>query len=375
MNNREWQQKALSLTAADRFKPLLRALLGVTLAASTAAFAQGFKPPENVNPGQSATPTLDSSYEHEAWLVYTYEIERDGSVQNMKIHTSNGVPEVENKIQGHVKAMRFSPGTRDGSPVKVAVGPIVYTWILDIPREMSEGFSATYQEAWDYFKQEDYDRAFEAAATLKTLPGRNAYEETKFQILGASLASRWEDDTAELGHLRRIVEFQSLADRNRFTNPYVEDGQYLMILERIHSLLLGKMMLADGEVTLNKMMVRDSNSEVTARARAAHQDAEGRFRANPDVAIGGELTPIYRDGQGMWETRLTRKDFSMSGVKGRIESVHLACQSGGDKRLRYPSSSAWTTPAGWRDCKVEVAGRSGTRFTVHQVASNSPSLP
>jgi TonB-like protein len=374
MNNREWQCSTLPFTASAWLKPLLRGLLGVTLVASTAAVAQGFRPPENVNPGQSATPTLDSSYEQEAWLVYTYEIEKDGSVQNMKIHTSNGVPEVENKILGHVNAMRFTPASRDGKPVKVAVGPIVYTWILDTPREMSEGFSATYQEAWDYFKQEDYDRAFEAAVTLKTLPGRNAYEEVKFQILGASLASRWDDDTAELGHLQRIVEFQSLADRNRFTNPYVEDGQYLMILERIHSLQLGKMMLADGELTLNKMMARDGNSEVTARARAAHQDAEGRFRANPDVTIDGELTPIYREGQGMWETGLTRKDFSLTDVKGRIESVHLACQGGGDKRLRYPSSSTWTIPAGWRDCKIEVAGRSGTRFTVHQMIPKSPSL-
>lgn len=361
--------RGTSLGSRKVFRQVLgRVLALMALLAGGNAVAAGFVPPQNVNAGQSSTPTLDSSFEREAWLVYSYDVNTEGNVVNAKIHSSNGVTEVENKILGHVNSMRFHPATRDGNPVLVSVGPIVYTWILDRPRAMTESFDHAYQEAWAHFKQEDYDKAFDYAAQLKNLPGRNAFEEIKFQILAASLANRWEDSSQELAHLQRIVEFQSLADRNRFTNSYVEEAQYLLILERIHTLQLELMMLADGEVTLNKMMVRDGEAEPTNRAKIAHQQAEGRFKANPDVSISGELTPKYRGGEGLWETRLTRDRFSLSNVKGSIESVYLACQSGGDMRLRFPARDPWVKPSGWSGCKIEVEGRSGTRFILHQLA-------
>ena len=100
----------------------------------------------------------------------------------------------------------------------------------------------------------------------------------------------------------------------------------------------------------------------------AYQDAEAKFRAMPDVSIAGELTPLYRDGQGIWETRLSRDKFSLSNVKGAVDTVYLACQGGGDKRLRYPSRDPWVIPAGWNNCKLEVAGKPGTRFRAHQIA-------
>jgi hypothetical protein len=342
--------------------------LGFTLLASAAVQSAGFVPPQNLNPGQSSQPSLDPSYEQEAWLVYTYDIDTSGDVINMKIHSSNGITAVEDKFYNHVNSMKFRPGTRDGNPVKVSAGPFVYTWILDKTRTMTPEFSEIYQQAWDMFKQENYDGASELAASLQNMPGRNAYEETKFQILAASLNSRWGEELAELANLKRIVEFQSLADRNRFGNPYVEGDQYLLILERIQTVQLGMMMLADGEATLNKMIMRDGDSEVTQRAKLAYQDAEGKFRAMPDVSIAGELTPLYRDGQGVWETRLSRDKFSLSNVKGAIDTVYLACQVGGDKRLRYPARDPWVTPAGWNNCKLEVAGKPGTRFRAHQIA-------
>ena len=368
MYNRVFSFRSQPLPGHIVVKRILLRLGAIVLLAGSVAYGAGFVPPENLNPGQSAQPTLDSSYDQEAWLVYTYDIDTDGRVANTKIHVSNGVTAVEDKIVNHVNAMRFRPATRNDKPVKVFVGPIVYTWILDVPRQMSPQFEEIYDRAWAFFNDNKYDEAFELALQLKNIEGRNAYEEIKFQILGASLASRWGDDSSELEHLNRIVEFQSLADRNRFKEPYVPTGQYLLMLERIGNLLLGKNRLADAEATLNKMLISDPAAKATNRLQGAYQDAEQQFRSQPDIEIWGVLTPIYRGGQGIWESRLFRNRFSIGNVKGNIESIYLACQGGRDMRLRHPSKKPWTTPAGWSSCKLEVAGRSGTRFVVHQLA-------
>ncbi|GHD31669.1 energy transducer TonB [Halioglobus pacificus] len=325
-----------------------------------------FVPPEPI--GAGADPSLPSGYETEAWLVYTYEIDTTGAVVNPEIHSSNGVLQAEQSILNQVSAQQFRPAMRNGNPVKVFVGPVFYTWIVDKPRELSPDFDAMYQQAWERFNAEDYDGAFDLAAQLKAIPGRSGYEEVKWQILAASISSRWDDTAAELSHLERAVELQTLADGNRFKNPYIERNQYLLMLERIHSLQLERSMLADAAATLDKMIAIGAGSEVTTRAKEQHLASDRQFRSMPDVAIAGELTPIYRGGPGAWETRLSRGVLRLDGVRGKVDGVMLSCAQG-DQSLRFPATEPWRVPVGWNQCKVEVSGRSGTRFQLHQLAS------
>ncbi|MEP0202600.1 MAG: hypothetical protein ABJ084_00630 [Halioglobus sp.] len=339
----------------------------VVMMVSPLGFAQGgFKPPVNLNTNQSTTPSLNDSYTEEAWLVYTYDIGTDGVVANLKIHSSNGVAAVESAITGQVTSLRYSPAMRGDTPVKVTVGPIFYTWILDKPRVMSDAFASQYQEAWDNFGQNDYNAAFDIAAKLRGLPGRNAFEEVKFQTLAASISSRWDDSAAELQHLSRALEFQGLADRNNFDNPYIENGQLLLMMERVHALQLQKMMMGDAGVTLRKIQLLGPGSDVSNRAGAAHDAAMLSFRANPDVTIDGELTPIYRNGPGAWETRLSRNLFSLTNARGKVDSVLLDCLQG-NRNLSYPSLEPWKIPPGWSECKLEVSGKAGARFVIHQL--------
>jgi TonB family protein len=351
--------------------PLLR--LGVVMLASGILYFSGmgaalavFTPPKNLDPAAS-TITLDSSFQSDAWLVYTYSIGPDGKVVDATIQSSNGVREVEEEVLRQVNAMRFSPAKRDDVPVQVSADPVIFTWILDTPRAMTPLFEEMYLDAWTKFRDGDYDGAFDLAVQLKSFPGRNSFEEVKFQILAASLFNRWEDSAAELQHLSRIVELQSLADANNFQNPYVEGEQYLQILSRIQALQLERMMLADAGDTLVKIHARGAGSQIVLDAATQYAQAEKAFKARPDVTVAGELLPIYRGGPGGWKTGLSRVDFSISDVKGRIGAVFLTCKQG-EIQLRYPSNQNWRVPAGWGGCKIDVSGKAGSRFILHQYA-------
>lgn len=349
---------------ASRVRRWFACLMLATVCAGN-AWAQ-FVPPQNLDPA-SATIRLDSSFQSDAWLVYTYDIDETGNVVNAQIQSSNGVLEVEQAILRQVNAMRFSPARRGGNPVKVSADPVVYTWILDLPREMTPRFAQLYQQAWDLYAEENYDAAFDIAVELKNFPGRNALEEVKFQILAASLASRWDDEAAELQHLTRVVEFQSLALNNNFKNTYVSTQQYLQILKRILTLQLNGRMLADAGNTLDLMQNLGRGSPVVDEAAALYSQAEQQLAAMDDVAINGELVPLYRDGPGSWKAGLSRSEFSVSDVRGRVGAVFLVCANG-ERSLRYPSSDPWRIPTGWSDCKVDVSGKAGTRLVLHQHA-------
>lgn len=331
---------------------------------SPSLLAADFTPAQNLDP-TSASIRLDSNYRDDAWLVYTYDIDVNGLVANALVRSSNGVTAVENAVLGKLSMMRFKPATRDGKPVQVAADPVTFTWILDLPREMSPPFKESYQAAWTHFSQGDYSAASGQATKLKDMPGRNAFEEVKYQVLAASLATRRMDEAAELRHLKRAVALQNLALDNKFKNRYIEPDQYLLILERIQALQLQRSMLADAADTLDQIREQGGDTEVATRASAAYREAEARINTQADVAINGELEPIYPDGPGAWKAGLSRKKFSLSDVTGKIYVVFLVCGPR-EIQLSYPSEEPWTIPYGMDDCKIDVAGSSGARFVLHQ---------
>ncbi|MEH6586401.1 MAG: energy transducer TonB [Halioglobus sp.] len=342
------------------------------LASISSALAQ-FAPPQNLDPA-SATISLGSSFQSDAWLVYTYDIDETGTVANATIQSSNGVPEVEQSVLQQINAMRFRPAQRSGKPVKVSADPVVYTWILDKPRDLSPRFAEMYQQAWDLYAAENYDGAFDIAIELKSFPGRNAKEEVKFQVLAASIASRWNDEAAEMQHLSRVVEFQSLALNNNFQNTYLPTQQYLQILKRMQTLQLNNHMLADAGFTLDRMQALGRGTQVVNEAAAQFSQSEQELQNLPDVTITGELVPLYRVGPGSWKAGLSRSEFSISDVHGRVGAVFLVCAEG-ERSLRYPAREHWKVPTGWSQCKVDISGKAGTRLVLHQHAPGQPSGP
>ncbi|MFV8816443.1 energy transducer TonB [Haliea sp. E17] len=357
----------MSVSRRALTRVLLRNFTALALAVLPVAAVQAqFVPPRNLDPAGAAI-RLDSSFQNDAWLVYAYDIDETGKVVNPQIYSSNGVLEVEQAILRQLSAMQFQPATRNGKPVKVPAEPVVYTWILDLPRKMSPAFEDAYRKAWDLYSQENYDAAFDQAVELKNFPGRNALEEVKFQILAASLASRWKDDAAEMQHLSRVVELQSLAMDNNFKNTYVTQDQFLKILSRILDLQLQRMMLADAGDTLDRMQSLGRGTQVVDEAAARYRAAEADFRSRPEVVVSGELVPLYQGGSGSWKSGLTWSDFSISDVRGKVGGVYLVC-GGREQGLHYPTKTRWTVPVGWNDCAVELVGKAGTRLKLHQFA-------
>lgn len=337
------------------------------LAAFTSPAHSAFTPARNLDPS-NASIRLDSSFQSDAWLVYTYAIDTAGRVVDTTIQSSNGVLEVEQEVLRQVNAMRFSPAQRDGNPVQMPAGPVTFTWILDKPRELSPRFLDIYQKAWAHYAEGDYDTASGLALQLRDYPGRNALEEVKARILAASLANRKQDQAAELRQLGRVVNFQELALNNNFKNLYVPADQYLKILNRILVLQLDRRMLADAGQTLESIQALGPGSDIAREAADSYGRTELALQAVEDVAVDGELVSSYRGGPGNWKLGLSRQHFALGDISGRVDAVFLVCANA-EQQLRYPTTKPWSIPAGWGECLVEITGEAGTRVVLHQYAS------
>lgn len=340
-------------------------LIAVLLLGLAAPAWSTFVPPRNLDPA-NASIQMNKNFQQDAWLVYTYDIDHTGTVINAKIQSSNGVPAVEQAVLAQVNAMRFEPASRNGKPVKVSADPVIYTWILDKPRIMSAAFAEKYRAAWNLYAEENYDAAFDIAVELKNYPGRNALEEVKFQILAASLFSRWKDEAAELQHLSRVREFQNLAISNNFKNTYMPTDQYLQVLNRVVTLQLNAGMLADAGRTLDQMQSLGRGTDTVNDAAQRYSKSIASLQNVADITVRGELLPLFRDGPGSLKIGLSRQRFSISDVRGRIGGVFLVCGSS-EMPLRHPAQEPWSIPAGWNNCEIDITGRAGTSLVLHQL--------
>ncbi|MFT6958801.1 MAG: hypothetical protein ACJAYC_003823 [Halieaceae bacterium] len=339
-------------------------LASVLLLSSALSFGQ-YQPPQNMNPEIPRYPDFDTTQSGEVWLVYTYEIDVEGLVKKLEIHSSNEVVMVNEAIKAHISRMRYQPAMRNGQPVLTYVGPVFFTLILDEERRLSPIFQRYYDVAKQQISTGDYEGAFENAVAMRGMARRNAYEEVKVQLLAAQMAAHWEDDAAELQHLKRAVEFQTLADSKKFTHGYLEATEYLVTLGRIHEVQLSNQMMADAGRILDSMMELDAESMITTGVRFRHEEFQMEVDGSKPLETKAELTPIYRGGPGSWEGWLARPEFGLDKVRGKIESLFLICDSG-ERRLDYPYQIKWTIPAGMQACKVEITGDSGTRLVFKQ---------
>ena len=336
----------------------------LALGAAPMAALADYVPPRNLSP-DNGVMSLGSDIQDDAWLVYAYDVDLKGRVANPRVISSNGVPTVEQAVLAKVSAMQFEPARRDGRAVGASADPVIFTWILDLPRELSPAYREQWQRAWALFREGNYDDAAREAEQLGNMPGRNALEEVKYRILAASLDSRKGDWQGELQHLQRASAFQTLARTNQFKNRYIEPDQYLLILERIQALQLEHMMLADAGETLALIRELGPDSQVASRAASAYADAEGRFNALPEVTTPGGLVAMYPGGPGVWKTGLSRETFSISDVQGKVSAVYLVCD-GRESRLDYPVQAPWRAPGNPDGCEIDIVGTTGTSLVLHQ---------
>ncbi|MFV0478852.1 MAG: energy transducer TonB [Parahaliea sp.] len=338
----------------------LAAILLLTTALPVSA---EFTPAERIS---LQAPSLDGDFDDEAWLVYSYQVDSQGKVKDAVIHASNGIAMVDQDMLTQIRALQYHPATRDGKSVEVSMGPVVYTWILDIPRKMSDTFDTRYQEAWSLFQDGQYAAAADIAAELGNRPGRNAYEEVKYHILAASIANRQNDPSIELRHLMRIGSLQELADRNNFQHAYVEPAHYALMLARVQAIQLDNNQLADAEETVSKLLRYGVSDELRQKVQSAQQKAGTRWQQLHETVTQAEITAPYRGGPGTWKSGLRRERFSIRNVKGDISWIFLVCAEQ-ERRLNYPTRSPWVVPDGWQNCQIEVGGQDGTRFELQQM--------
>lgn len=311
---------------------------------------------------------LDSSFQADAWLVYTYDIDANGRVVDAAIRQSNGVPDLEAEVLRQLNSWRFTPAQRGGKPVRSSAYPVVYTWILDKQREMSPEFARLYQQAWDHYAAGDFAAAGAIAAQLQDYSGRNALEEVKSRLLAASLANRSGEEMAELRHLSRIVDFQSLALENQFRHVYVAHEQYLKVLDRLLSLQLQSNMLADAGATLDQMQSLARGETIVESAAERYLAAEKTLQAAAEFTVEGELLALYPKGPAAWRTGLTHRTFHLGDVHGRVAAVYLVCAQA-ERSLAWPAIEHWVVPVGWSDCQIDISGTGGTRVVLHQLRS------
>jgi hypothetical protein len=118
-------------------------------------------------------------------------------------------------------------------------------------------------------------------------------------------------------------------------------------------------------------------------ARVIHSAC--RFARDARILLAGKITQSLEGDQPLvgnarideskfWGHELTRRDFSISGVRGEINKALVGCV-GKTRALIYTADVTWTIPASWSGCRVAIFGEPNTEFNIIEYSPEKVSTP
>jgi TonB family protein len=293
----------------------------------------------------------------EGWVLVSYDIAPDGKTENIVIHASNGVSQLNHYVTRYIERRSYEPAVLNGTPVKQIVEPIVFSAIISNKKpEVSKVMLRDFKSARKHLRNANFEEARDALDTMSNRNGRNFYEQAQIHRLYAELYRLTGDDLREL---ERLITMMRMDEEDALKYSYFSKKERLSILRRIYEIETSNMRLSDAIGTVDWMKKVDADAGLT-REIVAHSHKIREFLAQGKAfSMKTKLVPTAYGGPAASKLAVTRKRILLGSVKGEIDSVMLGCDKG-MMVLDYTTKAPWEIPANWHSCRIRLTGQADT---------------
>ncbi len=293
---------------------------------------------------------------HEGWVVLSYVIAEDGSVGDVLVEVSSGVPSFERAAQRAAQSWRFEPATLDGKPTQQCHTRILLPFEIDRSKRAARGkVKRGYQRAIRALDKGDVDEARELIAEMREKIDVNLYEGARLSFLESLIARELGDVEGEREHL-----WWALIGGGR----YIEDELATAAWQRLFVLDVKTRRFAAALGRYERMQESLGDDEIpewvtskVAELRAL-SERDGRF------AVSGRIPePRSADEEhGVWahEMLFRTVGFQSESIDA-LEEFDLRCDFHRAKG-RPRADRATRVPDAWGSCWIFVSGKPGTEF-------------
>jgi TonB family protein len=301
----------------------------------------------------------------EGWVVVSYVIKPDGTVEEAIIEDSSGRRAFERASASAIDDWIYEPATMNGEPVEQCHTRVLLLFELEREKQNKRGakkaFKNHYKRANQLLEKGKLKEARSKIDEIEEKFVTTLYESSRLWILRSMLQEKEGDDLGQLESLQRGVPGGG---------EYVEPNVYLTVLMKIFNLQMQFQHYADALDTIEALEDLDLDNDMATKLAQFKHQVEGLRTTDQAVAIEGTIGEAREehDGSGVWEHQLLRRTAGIEGVSGSLERVELRCDWRRVK-AKPEKGRAWRIPPEWGECSIYVFGEPGSTFQLLEYAS------
>lgn len=298
--------------------------------------------------------------EKEGWVILSFCVKIDGSVDDLVIDESSRVPQFERAALNAVRQYRYTPAMHDGEPIEQCGLLLRIDFAIHfLPRGARSSFRHAYDKARKALDDKSYG---EARSLIEAIRPWNNYEGAYAAVLRMRIAAIDGDEDEVLDELREALRFNKVLE-----HPMERDLQRLRLSYQLKAQKYSEALAQFDALERNKFQF--NAMELSARNRL-----EAMLQSERPIATPGKLKHQSRlpDDLASWHVGLLRRDFQFDGLVGTFDRFELRCAF---KRFvaKVNDTSTWKVPASWGDCSLYVFGNEGATLRIVELAAESAS--
>ena len=301
-------------------------------------------------------PSNEIRNDTEAWVIVSYTIAPDGTVQDAKVTDSVGPQTLRQRALAAVNSMHFVPATLNGVPASQNRSTQVAFFIAyPTPGARPEVVSA-YKKAYARLKQGDPQTAIDLLEPMQKEEHLNFYERAMM---------------SDLAGLARLKLGQIDLAQREFSHAVWSDGKYLgksTMPATYLGLIQTEVQLghfAEAHEDLEKMTkVVPATNESLQEAKATVANIDAALAKPGAISIPAHISvPEHADEEAVWRHKPSRKTIAFNDLKGKLDRFEIRCDTTTVKG-KVETEYEYTLPTSWNKCWLNVYGEPGASFTL-----------
>ncbi len=293
----------------------------------------------------------------EGWAYYTYNVDVEGRVNDIKIVESNGLESLNDALIRHLESQVYEPATLNGHAVAQRGEFGRSTFILTgAPRAADRTFYRRYKRARSAIAEGKLDDAQSLLQELAQVKERGLYEELYLQFLYSGYFELAGDQERAYAHAQRVLHFDQPGD-----SRFVEQRYFIPYLVSSYQYELSSMMLGDAMASAAKLNAIAPAEEVVQEVVNHAQQIAEKAEAMKHSMNGSIPAPVYGGENARLRVALLKKELELSEVTGEIEAIAVRCDRG-MKAFEPSAGFTWTIPDSWEECALVIEGKVGSTF-------------
>lgn len=215
-------------------------------------------------------------------------------------------------------------------------------------------FVKVFTQAQEYIIANKLEKAKDPVDKLHKFPNQNKYEEARVNLIDywyqGKLGNKEEENEA-------AAKLMKIGAGNVDGDAFTEAG--IRLLKRQYN----SKDLGGAIDTLTALRAEPASVLELSAIAPAVQKLDDISASNQDI-----VQQIKADEKGIWHTKLLRRTFFMSKIKGEISSIDLNCDNK-KTTIAYKVDSVMSAPEAWGSCVITVNATPETTFDFSQLVN------